>query len=59
MILWWVFLDSVLFSYFFFPNEIFITQFLRISFSGALRPIMPLFCPFFLLEINLENGYFI
>lgn len=57
---WWRFFsDSILFSYAFFPpNKIFISLFLHIPFSGALRPIMPLFCLFSLQKINLVNECF-
>lgn len=50
---------NFVFLYSFFPpNKIFISLFLHIHFSGALRPIMPLFCPFSLQNINLEKQMF-
>lgn len=42
----------------FFSSKILISLFLHIPFSGALRPIVLLFCPFSSKEINSENEYF-
>lgn len=48
------FLIQFYFPYYFSLSKIFISLFLHISFSGALRPKMLLFCPLFLQKINVS-----